>query len=110
MNTKGMSTLLPCGCSKQQALDGHCQTYDQEGARRAEPEIYPMCRSNIRRLAAHFDRRHDDVQQRADELRSHDASSYAEHQCIADTFTEAAASVWDLLGGRIQEELPASLT
>jgi hypothetical protein len=82
-----LSASLPCGCKKEKVLAGRCDTYDQNGLRRAEPEIQPMCRSNVRRLAAHFERRRSD----------------AENQLVADTFEEAAASVWELLGGRIHE-------
>jgi hypothetical protein len=82
-----LSAVMPCGCKKEKMLDGRCDTYDQNGARRAEPEIYPICRSNVRSLAAHFERR----------------GAGAEQQLVADTFKEAAASVWDLLGDRIEE-------
>lgn len=98
-----LSALMPCGCKKEKVLAGRCDTYDQNGARRVEPEIYPICRSNVRSLAAHFEQRRHDVQERANDLRAKDAASYNEHQHIADTFEEAATSVWDLLGGRIDE-------
>jgi len=82
-----LSAVMPCGCKKENVLAGRCDTYDQNGARRAEPEIYPICRSNVRSLVAHFERKR----------------SGAEQQLVADAFEEAAASVWDLLGDRIHE-------
>lgn len=98
-----LSAVLPCGCKKEKMLAGRCDTYDQNGLRRAEPEIQPMCRSNVRTLAVHLEQRRHDVQERANDLRANDAASYTEHQHIADSFEEAAASVWELLGGRIHE-------
>jgi len=99
--------IYPCGCSDLIVVLGKCTQYDEKGEPRADVTAKQyICRSAILSMANQFATRAYNAELTADKLRDDDASSFAEHEAIATTWSSAGALLSELAGGEPSEVAP----